>query len=330
MSETQHHNLIIIGSGPAGLTAAIYASRANLAPLMIEGFEAGGQLMQTTEIENYPGFPEGLMGPDLMMRFRDQAERFGTEFVTDDVTEVDLCATPKVVKVGGAAYTADAVIVSTGAKARMLGLENEQRLIGHGVSTCATCDGYFFRDKDIMVIGGGDSAMEEATFLAKFGSSVTIIHRRDQYRASKIMLDRARANEKISFIEWAAVVDVLDTDGKVTALKLRDTRDGREWDHPTDAMFIAIGHDPNTQLFRGQLHLDELGYVITNAPHTTTNIDGVFACGDVQDHIWRQAITAAGTGCSAALDAERWLAELGAQDASIDAAARDAAHAPAG
>ncbi|MCW2959897.1 MAG: NADPH-dependent thioredoxin reductase [Thermoleophilia bacterium] len=310
-SAQNHHELIIIGSGPAGLTAAIYAARAELKPLVIEGLQAGGQLMQTTEIENYPGFPQGLQGPELMINFRDQAERFGTTFLTDDVDTVDLEATPKVIKVGKTTYTADAVIVSTGATARMIGLESEQKLLGHGVSTCATCDGYFFRDKELLVVGGGDSAMEEATFLTKFATKVTIIHRRDEYRASKIMLDRARANEKVEFIEWAAVTEVLDDDtGAMTGAILTDTRDGSTRRIDAQGLFVAIGHDPNTLLFTDQLDMDENGYLITKAPGTQTNIDGVFACGDVQDHTYRQAITAAGSGCAAALDAERWLAAV--------------------
>ena len=327
-TSLEHHRLIIIGSGPAGLTAAIYAARAELAPLCIEGIDAGGQLMQTTEIENFPGFPQGLMGPELMLNFREQAERFGTTFLTDDVTSVDLAATPKRVNVGTRSFTADAVIVSTGATARTIGLENEQRLMGRGVSTCATCDGYFFREKRLIVVGGGDSAMEEATFLTKFATHVSIVHRRDQYRASKIMLDRARANEKVSFIEWAEVVDVLDDGtGTVTGVTLRDTRDGSERRLDCDGMFVAIGHDPNTKLFRDMLDMDENGYLVTRAPSTRTNLDGVFACGDVQDHEYRQAITAAGSGCAAALDAERWLAGLGdLPDASVDPAARDESH----
>ncbi len=321
----EHHRLIIIGSGPAGLTAAIYAARAELAPLCIEGMEAGGQLMQTTEIENFPGFPQGLMGPELMLNFRDQAERFGTTFITDDVTEVDLAATPKLVRVGSRTFTADAVIVSTGATARMLGLESEQKLLGHGVSTCATCDGYFFRDKELVVVGGGDSAMEEATFLTKFASKVTIVHRRDEYRASKIMLDRARANEKVEFIEWATVSEVLDDGtGAVTGVTLTDTRDGSTRRLDCQGMFVAIGHDPNTKLFSGQLDMDENGYLVTATPSTRTNLEGVFACGDVQDHTYRQAITAAGSGCASALDAERWLASQGdLPDSSIDPAARE-------
>jgi thioredoxin reductase (NADPH) len=327
MSE-EMHDVVIIGSGPAGLTAAIYAARAELAPLCIEGLQSGGQLMQTTEIENYPGFPEGLMGPELMINFREQAERFGTKFVTDDVTEVDLEATPKVVRVGRHTYTADAVIVSTGATARMIGLDSEQRLLGHGVSTCATCDGYFFRDKELVVVGGGDSAMEEATFLTKFATKVTIVHRRDQYRASKIMLDRARANEKVEFVEWAAVTEVLDDDtGTVTGVTLTDTRTGEERRLDCQGVFVAIGHDPNTKLFCDVLEHDENGYLVTKAPSTRTNLDGVFACGDVQDHTYRQAITAAGSGCAAALDAERWLASIGdLPDPSIDADRDDMHH----
>jgi thioredoxin reductase (NADPH) len=327
----EHHRLIIIGSGPAGLTAAIYAARAELAPLCIEGMEAGGQLMQTTEVENFPGFPAGLMGPELMLNFRDQAERFGTQLLTDDVTEVDLASSPKVVRVGARTFTADAVIVSTGATARMIGLASEQRLLGHGVSTCATCDGYFFRDKELVVVGGGDSAMEEATFLTKFATKVTIVHRRDQYRASKIMLDRARANEKVEFAEWAQVTEVLDDGtGAVTGVTLRDPRDGSERRLDCQGVFVAIGHDPNTSLFAGQLDMDENGYLLTDAPSTRTNLDGVFACGDVQDHTYRQAITAAGSGCAAALDAERWLAAQGdLPDDSIDANRSEAEHSTA-
>ncbi|MCW2956839.1 MAG: NADPH-dependent thioredoxin reductase [Thermoleophilia bacterium] len=310
-SAANHHELIIIGSGPAGLTAAIYAARADIQPLVIEGLQAGGQLMQTTEIENYPGFPQGLQGPELMINFRDQAERFGAKFLTDDVDEVDLVATPKVVKVGSKTFTADAVIVSTGATARTIGLESEQALMGHGVSTCATCDGYFFRDKELIVVGGGDSAMEEATFLTKFATKVTVVHRRDTYRASRIMLERARANEKIEFVEFAAVTEVHDDGtGLVTGVTVTDTRDGSTRRIDAGGMFVAIGHDPNTKLFQGQLDMDETGYLVTNAPTTHTNVEGVFACGDVQDHTYRQAITAAGSGCAAALDAERYLASF--------------------
>jgi thioredoxin reductase (NADPH) len=322
--ETRHVHVAIIGSGPAGLTAAVYASRADLKPVCFEGIEAGGQLMQTTDVENYPGFPEGLMGPEMMMRFREQAERFGTEFITDDVSKVDFSERPFRIWVGNDEFTADTVIVSTGASARTIGLESEKQLSGHGVSYCATCDGYFFRDKDLIVVGGGDSAMEEATFLTKFASHVTIVHRRDEYRASKIMLERARANEKISFVEWADVVEVLgDPATGMTGVRIRDTRDGSEREIEAGGLFVAIGHDPNTELFKGILDMDEAGYLITETPSTRTNIEGVFACGDVQDHTYRQAVTAAGSGCTAALDAERYLASLGEAAPGIDAAARD-------
>ncbi|MBC7461985.1 MAG: thioredoxin-disulfide reductase [Thermoleophilia bacterium] len=330
-THENHHRLIIVGSGPAGLTAAIYAARAELAPLVIEGLAAGGQLMQTTEVENYPGFPNGLQGPELMINFRDQAERFGAKFVTDDVSEVDLTSTPKVIRVHNTTYTADAVIVSTGATARAIGLESEAQLMGHGVSTCATCDGYFFRDKELIVVGGGDSAMEEATFLTKFATKVSIVHRRDTYRASKIMLERARANERVEFIEWAAVTEVLDDGtGAVTGVTITDTRDGSTRRVDAGGLFVAIGHDPNTKLFLGQLDTDENGYLATDSPSTRTNLDGVFACGDVQDHTYRQAITAAGSGCAAALDAERWLAAIGDIDPSIEANRDDVAQSVAG
>ncbi|MCW2949552.1 MAG: thioredoxin reductase [Thermoleophilia bacterium] len=331
-THENHHRLIIVGSGPAGLTAAIYAARAELQPLVIEGLAAGGQLMQTTEIENFPGFPQGLQGPELMINFRDQAERFGAHFITDDVSEVDLTANPKVVRVHNTTYTADAVIVSTGATARTIGLESEQRLMGHGVSTCATCDGYFFRDKELVVVGGGDSAMEEATFLTKFASKVTIVHRRDSYRASKIMLERARANDKVEFVEWSTVTEVLDDGtGAVTGVMLTDTRDGSTRRLDAGGLFVAIGHDPNTRLFIGQIDTDENGYLATAAPSTRTNLPGVFACGDVQDHTYRQAITAAGSGCTAALDAERWLAALGdIPDSTVDAEREDVAQSVAG
>jgi thioredoxin reductase (NADPH) len=303
------HDVIVIGSGPAGYTAAVYLARANLAPLVFEGATtAGGALMTTTEVENFPGWPDGVLGPDLMDAMRKQAERFGARLIPDDVTAVDLAADPKVVEVGGDVYRARAVVIATGSSWRMLGLPNEQRLLGHGVSACATCDGFFFRDQDIVVVGGGDSAMEEATFLTRFARSVTVIHRRDRLRASKIMQQRAFANDKIRFMWNAALVDVLG-ESSVTGVRVRDTVTGDERELPVTGLFLAIGHDPRTELLRGQLDLDEAGYVLVDQPSTRTNLPGVFACGDVVDHIYRQAVTAAGTGCAAALDAERWLAE---------------------
>ena len=300
--------LIIIGSGPSGYTAALYAARADLHPLVFEGaIGAGGALMTTTEVENYPGFPDGIMGPDLMENLRKQAARFGAELVTDDVTEVDLTRPIKVVKVDDATYYARAVILATGSKYRYLGLQNEARLLGHGVSACATCDGFFFRDQDIAVVGGGDSALEEATFLTKFARSVTVVHRRDALRASKIMQDRALANEKVTFRWNSEVADVLGAD-KVAALAVRDTVTGAVAELPVTGLFLAIGHDPRSELFRGQVDVDDAGYVQVENGSTRTNLDGVFACGDLVDHTYRQAITAAGTGCAAALDAERWLA----------------------
>ena len=312
-----HHEVVIIGSGPAGLTAAIYAARANLKPLVIEGEpssnsdQPGGQLMLTTDVENYPGFPEGIMGPQLMADMRAQATRFGAEIVTLKVSRADLSARPFAIWIGDPdtaepTYTAEAVIVSTGARSVMLGLEAEQRLIGHGLSTCATCDGFFFRDQEIAVVGGGDSAMEEAGFLTKFASKVTLIHRRDALRASKIMQQRAFDNPKIEFAWNSVVVDVVGGT-KVEALTLRDTVTGEERDLPVTGVFIAIGHRPNTDLFTDQLDMDDAGYLVTGADRSTTNIEGVFACGDVQDHTYRQAVTAAGSGCMAAIDAERWL-----------------------
>ncbi len=316
MSPTDTRNVIIIGSGPAGLTAAIYTARANLAPLVIEGEpsstsdQPGGQLMLTTEVENFPGFPEGVMGPELMGRMREQALRFGADILTEKVTRVDLSSRPFGVWIAGndgpePDHRAHAVIVSTGARSLMLGLESETRLLGHGLSTCATCDGFFFRGQHIAVVGGGDSAVEEATFLTKFADSVTIIHRRDQLRASKIMADRAAANEKIRF-KWNAAVEEIHGDTKVEGVVVRDVHTGETEVLPVTGLFVAIGHRPNTDLFTGVLDTDENGYLVTG-PGSATNIEGVFACGDVQDHTYRQAITAAGSGCTAAIDAERWL-----------------------
>ena len=301
-------NVIIIGSGPAGYTAAIYAARARLQPLMFEGaVTAGGALMQTTDVENFPGFPDGVLGPDLMDSLRKQAERFGAELVTDDVTEVDLTADPKVVKVGEETYLAKAVIVATGSRYRELGVPGEKELAGHGVSWCATCDGFFFREQDIAVVGGGDSAMEEATFLTRFAKSVTVIHRRDTLRASKIMQDRAYDNPKIKF-RWDTEVLEMAGDKKLTGLRVRNVKTGQEDVVEVGGVFIAIGHDPRSELFTGQLATTSEGYLEVDHPTTRTAISGVFACGDVVDHIYRQAVTAAGTGCSAAIDAERWLA----------------------
>jgi len=303
-------NVIVIGSGPAGLTAALYTARANLKPLVIEGLEAGGQLMLTTLVENFPGFPKGVMGPELMGDMRAQAEHFGAEIIRAHVTAVDLMARPHIVRTSDAEYRCKSLIIATGASARLLGLPSERALIGHGVSTCATCDGYFFRGKPIAVVGGGDSAMEEAMFLTRFASHVTVVHRRDTLRASKIMQDKAFANAKISF-EWnAEVEDILDTGrGEVTAMVIRNSRTGVRKEIPVDGVFVAIGHTPNTQLFAGQIDTDVNGYVVTHTG-TRTSIPGVFACGDVQDHVYRQAITAAGSGCMAAIDAEKYLEGL--------------------
>jgi thioredoxin reductase (NADPH) len=305
-------DVIIIGSGPAGLTAAIYTARASLSPLMIEGEpsstsdQPGGQLMLTTEVENYPGFPDGIMGPELMMNFRAQAERFGTEFITEKVTAVDFSARPFKVWVRDTEYQANAVIVSTGARSLWLGLEAEQRLIGHGLSSCATCDGFFFRGHHIAVVGGGDSAIEEATFLTKFADKVTLVHRRGELRASKIMQERAFANPKIEFLWNHTVTDLLGEHALEGAV-VTDVNTGASSVLPVTGLFVAIGHKPNTDLFDGVLDMDDNGYLVTQPGSTYTNIDGVFACGDVQDHTYRQAITAAGSGCMAAIDAERWL-----------------------
>jgi thioredoxin reductase (NADPH) len=307
VSEAALHDLIIIGSGPAGYTAAIYAARANLAPLVFEGsVDSGGALMTTTEVENFPGFPTGIMGPDLMTGMREQADRFGAKLVRDDVTGVDLSGEVKRVWVGETDYSARAVVLAMGSSYRYLGLDNEARLLGHGVSACATCDGFFFRDQDIAVVGGGDSALEEATFLTKFARSVTLIHRRDQLRASKIMQERAQANEKIQFRWNTVVTDVLGAD-QVGGLELFDVVTSERSVLDVTGMFVAIGHDPRSELLRGQVELDEAGYVIVDSPSTRTSVPGVFACGDLVDHTYRQAITAAGTGCAAALDAERFL-----------------------
>jgi thioredoxin reductase (NADPH) len=315
MSSTR--NVIIIGSGPAGLTAALYSARANLQPLMIEGIEAGGQLMLTTEVENFPGFRNGILGPDLMGEMRAQAERFGTEIIQGNVTSVDLCASPILVKTTEAEYHTKALIIATGASARMLGLHAERALMGHGVSTCATCDGYFFRGHEIAVVGGGDSAMEEAVFLTRFASKVTLVHRRDTLRASKIMQDKARANPKIVWMLDHEVEAIHDTGkGEVTSMVVRSNKTGEKTEIPVTGVFVAIGHTPNTALFRGQLELDQNGYVVTH-DGSKTNLDGVFACGDVQDHIYRQAITAAGSGCMAAIDAEHYLDKVPEHLASV-------------
>ena len=303
-------NVIVLGSGPAGFTAALYAARADLEPLVLKGLEAGGQLMLTTEVENYPGFADGIMGPELMDQMEKQAQRFGAEILAVHVTEVDLTSRPFVVKAGDQAWRARTVIVATGATARWLGVPGEEKLRGRGVSACATCDGFFFRDRELVVVGGGDTAMEEATFLTKFASKVTVVHRRDRFRASKVMQDRLFANEKIE-VTWNSVVDEILGSDAVTGVVLRDAVTGETRTLATDGVFMAIGHDPTTGLFRGQLDVDENGYLAVSEPTTATNVPGVFAAGDVTDHTYRQAVTAAGQGCKAAIDAERFLTEAG-------------------
>ncbi|SDP78096.1 thioredoxin-disulfide reductase [Lentzea jiangxiensis] len=313
-------NVIIIGSGPAGYTAAVYAARAQLEPLVFEGSQYGGALMTTTEVENYPGFRDGIMGPELMEQMREQAMRFGAELRAEDVESVELTGPVKKVVANGVTYEAKAVILAMGAAARYLNIPGEQELLGRGVSACATCDGFFFRDHDIAVVGGGDTAMEEATFLTRFAKSVTVIHRREEFRASKVMLERARANDKIKWQLNTQVTDVLG-DGTVSSIKVRDTQTGAESELPVTGFFLAIGHDPRSALVKGQVDLDEEGYVLTKGKSSYTNLDGVFAAGDLVDHEYRQAITAAGSGCSAAIDAERWLAEHGTEQAEIAAEA---------
>ncbi|MEV0029101.1 thioredoxin-disulfide reductase [Nocardia sp. NPDC050793] len=322
-TATAVRDLIIVGSGPAGYTAAVYAARAELEPLLFEGTQFGGALMTTTEVENFPGFRDGIMGPDLMDEMREQAKRFGADIRTEDVDAIDLSGPVKTVTVGDQTYQAYAVILAMGSAARYLNVPGEQRLLGRGVSACATCDGFFFKGQDIVVVGGGDSAMEEATFLTKFASSVTIVHRREEFRASRIMLERAKANEKIKFVLNAEVLEV-HGENAVTSLTLRDTRTGETSELAATGLFVAIGHDPRSELVRGQVELDGEGYVQVEHPTTATEVPGVFAAGDLVDHTYRQAITAAGTGCRAAIDAERWLAEQG----DITANTLDAAGQP--
>jgi len=314
VSQNDVREAIIIGGGPAGYTAALYTARANLNPLVIEGFNWGGQLMITSDVENYPGYADGVMGPEMMQDFRRQAERFGTEFITDDVTRVDLSERPFGIWVGEEEYRAETIIVATGAVARQLGLESERSLQGRGVSYCAVCDAAFFREREVVVVGGGDSAMEEATFLTKFATKVTLVHRREEFRASPIMVDRARQNDRVEFALNSAVEEVVGDQDHVTGVRLRNLKSGDVTEIPADGLFVAIGHDPSTTLFRGQLEMDDAGYIITKGKTTQTNVDGVFAAGDVQDHVYRQAVTAAGSGCQAALDAERFLAAVHGAD----------------
>jgi thioredoxin reductase (NADPH) len=319
VSTNEVREVIIIGGGPAAFTAALYSARANLNPLVIEGFAWGGQLMITSDVENYPGYPDGVLGPEMMQDLRRQAERFGTDFITDDVTKVDLSERPFRVWVGDDEYRAEAVIVTTGANARQIGLESEKKFQGRGVSYCAVCDAAFFKERDVVVVGGGDSAMEEATFLAKFATKVTVVHRRDTFRASPIMVDRAHANDRIEFMLDSVVEEVLGDDA-VTGVVIRNVKTDERVEIPTDGFFVAIGHDPNTALFRGQLDMDEAGYIETRGKTTETNVPGVFAAGDVQDHVYRQAVTAAGSGCMSALDAERFLtAQEGQPEAALAA-----------